>query len=114
MINEENEIFLIDCETNQLLVFSTQGHWLRKWGTLGRENGKFFGVFGVVVYKERVYVSDQNRVQIFNRTGKYLFSRIFRIPYNDECNTLYNRYKQKSAGFRNLVKTQVELEFLHS
>ena len=78
VINEYHEMFFTDADTNQLLVFSTQGNMLRKWGSEGKGNGQFIKPFGVAVYKDRVYVSDQSRLQIFNGTGKYIYSVSFK------------------------------------
>ncbi len=55
--------------THRVQVFSADGTFLTKWGTLGNDDGQFSSPFGIGVDSSgKIYVADHvnDRVQVFN------------------------------------------------
>jgi peptidylamidoglycolate lyase len=60
---------------SRVIKFSADGRYLFSWGTKGNEPGQFNTPHGVDLDKEgNVYVADRenNRIQIFDSTGKFI------------------------------------------
>jgi iron(III) transport system ATP-binding protein len=59
---------------DRIQVFTSDGEWLREFGTPGTGPGQFQRPSGLVWHDGRVYVADavNNRVLIFRETGEYL------------------------------------------
>ncbi|KAK3720976.1 hypothetical protein QZH41_006541 [Actinostola sp. cb2023] len=73
----EHYIFATDSDNNRIQVFDIKsGRFVRKFGTEGNGPGQFNGPCGVSVDgTDRVIVTDwnNNRIQVFNNEGKFLF-----------------------------------------
>jgi len=78
IVVEHDEIYLIS--SYHVHVFSVDGKQLRKWGTSGFNKGEFWHLYSITANEDRIYVVDKpwdkSRVQIFTRTGNYLFQFI--------------------------------------
>jgi len=74
LVVAQDEIFITDA-SHQVRVFSKDGKQLRQWGMKGSNPGQFNNVHGIAISKDLVYVVDteNDRVQVFDRIGKYLF-----------------------------------------
>jgi DNA-binding beta-propeller fold protein YncE len=60
---------------SRVIQYSSEGDYIRHWGTKGKGDGQFDLVHDVVLDKQgRLYVADRNnsRVQIFTPDGKFL------------------------------------------
>lgn len=72
-----NLIYVSDLWGHQVVVINSEGKLVSKIGSPGSENGEFKFPQSVVVDKQhRVWVADtgNNRIQVFDRKGKFLFS----------------------------------------
>jgi len=70
---DQNEIFIADHSTNELLVFSEDGRKLRNWKT-NSLNG------GIAISDDFVYVTAlaETCTRVFSRNGNYVFQ--FKLP----------------------------------
>ncbi|MEQ1828022.1 MAG: peptidyl-alpha-hydroxyglycine alpha-amidating lyase family protein [Pirellula sp.] len=72
----KGEIIVSDgYRNNRVIVFDSQGKFIRKWGELGTKPGQFSLPHSIDRDSQgRVYVADRNnsRVQVFTPDGKYL------------------------------------------
>jgi sugar lactone lactonase YvrE len=60
---------------NRIVVFDSQGKFIRAWGRLGNGQGEFSQPHGMVLdSQQRVYVADRNnaRIQVFDAKGTFL------------------------------------------
>jgi DNA-binding beta-propeller fold protein YncE len=73
----EGDLYVSDGYGNaRVHKFTPDGHLLFSWGEPGNGPGQFFTVHGVCVdHQGLVYISDRmnERVQVFNSQGKYLY-----------------------------------------
>lgn len=72
--DEGGYLYISDFTTQEIRVFGPSGRLVRSIGTSGEGPGSFQFVNGIVVDKNRIYVSDGNngRVQVFSKSGKFL------------------------------------------
>jgi sugar lactone lactonase YvrE len=75
-ITRQGDFYVSDGYGNSRVVhFNSEGEYLREWGELGTRPGQFSTPHAIAVNsKGLVYVADRNnvRVQVFDRTGKFL------------------------------------------
>ncbi|QNA42934.1 peptidyl-alpha-hydroxyglycine alpha-amidating lyase family protein [Lacibacter sediminis] len=60
---------------SRVVKFSASGNYLLEWGSKGSDEGEFDIPHGITLDKEEnVYVADRqnNRIQVFDKTGKFL------------------------------------------
>jgi len=67
---EHDEIFLTDFDSNRVIVFSKEGHFLRQWS-----DGYGSTLSGIAISNDLVYVIDsrRQRVEVFTLSGDYVF-----------------------------------------
>lgn len=80
--DEDDNLYVTDIlKTHQVFVFDPNGNLKLKFGEvkgvskLAEEPGKFAFPNGIVVQGNKIYVSDSNnrRIQVFNKKGKFLY-----------------------------------------
>jgi len=75
-VNERNEIAVTDRGNNRVQLFSSEGTYLRSFGTKGDKQGEFDSPSGIAfdIKNENILVVDSNnhRVQLFSERGEYL------------------------------------------
>ena len=75
-VNERNEIVVTDTGNHTIQVFSSDGTYLRSFGTKGDKQGEFNFPAGIAfdVKSENILVADSSnhRVQLFSVQGEYL------------------------------------------
>ena len=73
---EAGDIFIADgYRNNRVVHYSSQGKFVKQWGTLGVKPGQFSLPHSIDVDSQgRLYVADRNnaRIQIFDQSGKFL------------------------------------------
>ena len=69
-------IYLVDYEKHQILVFSDGGQYLHHFGQRGRDNGELNGPRGLGVSGDYVYVVEHwnDRVSVFLTSGQFVHS----------------------------------------
>jgi len=75
-VNERNEIAVTEVGNNRVQLFSSDGTYLRSFGTKGDKQGEFNFSCGIAfdVKNENIFVVDSSnhRVQLFSEQGKFL------------------------------------------
>ena len=75
-VNKRNEIAVTDNGNNRVQLFSSNGTYLRSFGTKGDKQGEFNFPTGIAfdIKNENIFVSDtsNHRVQVFSKQGEYL------------------------------------------
>ena len=75
-VNERNEIAVTDKGNNRVQLFSSDGTYMRSFGTKGDKQGEFNFPTGIAfdIKNENIYVTDSknHRVQLFSKQGEYL------------------------------------------
>ena len=75
-VNEHDEIAVTDCGNHRIQVFSSDGTYLRSFGTKGDKQGEFHFPTGIAFDRKNgnILVVDSNnlRVQMFSAQGEYL------------------------------------------
>ena len=74
-LDKEGNVYVADEWLNQICIFTNDGGWIGKWGTLGEADGEINGPSGLAFDPDdNLYVVDSlnHRVQKFTRDGKYL------------------------------------------
>ena len=69
-------IYAADYATDQVLVFTEDGQYLRHFGQLGEGEGELSGPKGLYVSGDYVYVTEywNNRVSVFHTSGEFVHS----------------------------------------
>lgn len=72
----DRSLFVSDKLDNAVKVFDLQGGLLLRFGSSGRQPGKFRGPAGLAVSRDRIAVADfaAHRFQVFDLRGGFLFS----------------------------------------
>lgn len=68
----DGSLYVADRGNDRIVHVAPDGGRLGAWGSRGSGNGEFRGPDRVVVDQERVYVSDGDRLQIFDASGGFL------------------------------------------
>ena len=75
-VNARDEIAVTDNGNSRVQLFSSDGTYLRLFGTKGDKQGEFNFPSGIAfdVKNENIFVTDSNnhRVQLFSKQGEYL------------------------------------------
>ena len=74
-VSSTGELAVSDCNNHRVQVFSTNGQFLRKFGTQGGADGQFNCVTGLVYNKAgNIVVGDYHnaRIQVFSPTGQWI------------------------------------------
>jgi NHL repeat len=76
-VGPDNLIYVVDGYTDRITVFDkNSSNYIREWGTNGNEEGEFNECSSIDINSTgAVYVADRdnNRIQVFNSTGGFLF-----------------------------------------
>ncbi len=75
------DIYAADMDDHKIMVFDSDGNYLRKFGSYGQGPGSFIRPYQVQVWNNRVVVNDVGnlRFQILDKSGKYTGGfRVFR------------------------------------
>lgn len=81
--DKQGRIYIADTGNQRILVFSSQGKFLFKFGRKGTNPGEFINPLGVTVDKNnKIYVADQerNKVIVFNQHGQFLKELSIALP----------------------------------
>ena len=70
-LSPNGEVYVCDEQSDAILVFTSEGNLLRKWGSFGNDFGQFCYPRGVAVSMDEVFVCDtsNHRVQVFSLDG---------------------------------------------
>ncbi|MBN1274608.1 MAG: PEGA domain-containing protein [Candidatus Aminicenantes bacterium] len=79
-IDSGNNVYITDVDTgnnkySSVHKFTSNGSFLKKWGTYGSQNGEFLNPMGITAHPNgRIYVADtdNNRVQVFTSSGTFI------------------------------------------
>ncbi|MFA6275177.1 MAG: hypothetical protein WC622_00400 [Pedobacter sp.] len=73
-IDDEQNIWIVDGVNHRIKKYDQNGNLLLKFGKQGTAAGDFDAPFGICYFKNKIYVSDtrNSRIQVFDKTGKYL------------------------------------------
>ncbi|MFD2562552.1 Ig-like domain-containing protein [Aquimarina rubra] len=68
----QENIYIVDHNNHRVQKFDNQGSFLSEWGQNGMNDGEFINPWGIAILNDRVIVSDQNGVQIFDLQGSFI------------------------------------------
>lgn len=73
-IDDEQNIWIVDGVNHRIKKYDQNGDLLLKFGKQGKAEGDFDAPFGICFFRNKIYVSDtrNNRVEIFDKSGKFL------------------------------------------
>jgi len=75
-LDQQGNAYVADEWLNRISVFTKDGDWIGKWGTLGAGDGEINRPSGLAFgADDNLYVVDSvnNRIQVFTKEGKFLF-----------------------------------------
>ena len=79
VVGDNGNIFVADGHNpdgnNRVMVYSSDGTYLRRWGSTGYAPGEFHALHGLAIDKRgRLFVADRfnNRLQIFDQEGNFI------------------------------------------
>jgi DNA-binding beta-propeller fold protein YncE len=76
-VAENGKVYVAEPRSNQVEVFTLDGHFLKAWGGPGEGDGKFDGLFGITADGAgHLYCSDVNhdRIEKFDLEGNFLLA----------------------------------------
>ena len=73
-VDDNNEIFVVDCYNYRIQAFRLDGTFLRQWGSKGEKEGQFrSSPFGIVLNDDQVLVIDSSPcIHLFDRSGAFI------------------------------------------
>ncbi|CAN5763905.1 hypothetical protein BH23THE1_BH23THE1_14790 [soil metagenome] len=73
-ISQDGRIFVLDIQTNHVLIFGLDGNLIHRFGGQGRGPGEFIGARYLQISDNKVYIIDINllRINVFNHSGEFL------------------------------------------
>jgi hypothetical protein len=73
-VDRDSALYIMEASRNEILVFDSAGHFMRKIGERGESPGQFLSLGSIGIIGDTVWVSDprQGRVTLFSRAGKVL------------------------------------------
>ena len=73
-VDQKGQVYIADYRNHRIQKFSSEGQFIKKWGTDGTDDGHFTDLDGVAVDSSgNVYVLDQgHRIQKFTDDGQYI------------------------------------------
>ena len=90
-VDKDEYIYAVDHANHRIQKFDKQGNFILKWGHNGTSNGTFQYPWGIAVMGDRVLVSDNNALQVFDLEGNFIqrviipdIPRIYDIAVKDE------------------------------
>ncbi len=75
-LDSQGNVYVADEWLNRISVFTKEGEWIGKWGTVGDGDGEFNRPSGMAFDEnDNLYMVDgvNHRVQVFTKEGKYKF-----------------------------------------
>jgi sugar lactone lactonase YvrE len=76
-LDSQGNAYVADEWLNRISIFTKDGDWIGKWGTVGAREGEFDRPSGLAFSADdKLYLVDSrnNRIQVFTREGKFLFA----------------------------------------
>jgi hypothetical protein len=78
-VDGEGDIYVLDRISSAVFAFDRDGEFRTRFGSRGKEPGQFTAPSDIVVDGiGRILVSDFSRIQVFDRTGRFLESFTYR------------------------------------
>lgn len=73
---EENTLLVTDCIHNNIKIFSSDGSFVRAFGSYGLKSGLFNGISDIQIFNDKLYVTESknHRVSAFSLDGKFISS----------------------------------------
>ena len=73
-VDDFGNVYVTDLGNKRIQKFSSDGTFLKAWGSSGTDSGQFHSPSGIAVYDDEVFVVDTqlNRVQKFDLSGKFI------------------------------------------
>ncbi|GAA0732776.1 hypothetical protein GCM10009430_46260 [Aquimarina litoralis] len=71
-VDTDEFIYVVDHNNHRIQKFDTQGNFITKWGQNGSGDGDFDFPWGIAVLGENIITSDNNGIQIFNKSGDFI------------------------------------------
>ncbi|MFP4497614.1 MAG: 6-bladed beta-propeller, partial [Vulcanimicrobiota bacterium] len=70
--DEDDNLYILDQGSNQVLWFTPSGTYIKKWGSHGKDPCQFNQPSGIMVGKDGIFVTDtrNHRIQKFTSTGE--------------------------------------------
>ena len=74
-IDDDGNIYVTDL-SQRVQKFTTDGIFLKSWGSIGSADGQFGSASGIAVFGDHVYVADkkQHSIDVFDKDGNFVFS----------------------------------------
>jgi len=74
-IDDDGNIYVTDL-SSRVQKFTTDGIFLKSWGSIGPADGQFGSPSGIAVFGDHVYVADkkQHSIDVFDKDGNFVFS----------------------------------------
>ena len=74
-IDDDGNIYVTDL-SQRVQKFTTDGIFLKSWGSIGSADGQFGSPSGIAVFGDHVYVADkkQHSIDVFDKDGNFVFS----------------------------------------
>lgn len=118
IIVEDGNIYISDRYSQRLLVFNSQGDFLRSIGKRGVGPEEYSALGDFVVSGDSVFIQDkfQDKMLIYNTDGKYLsqimFNDIYYVSFLKKDNILYflSSYERLGYGYYNFIAYNMENE----
>ena len=74
-IDDDGNVYVTDL-SSRVQKFTSDGTFLKSWGSMGPEDGQFGSPSGIAVFGDHVYVADkkQHSIDVFDKDGNFIFS----------------------------------------
>ena len=74
-IDDDGNVYVTDL-SSRVQKFTSDGAFLKSWGSMGPEDGLFGSPSGIAVFGDHVYVADkkQHSIDVFDKDGNFIFS----------------------------------------
>lgn len=69
----KSHIYITNHTESEVLIFDNMGNYLKKFGTVGKEDGQFNHPANIMAHNDELYISDfdNDRIQVFDLEGHY-------------------------------------------
>src|SRR5580692_6556405 len=70
----ETQIAVSDRYNDQIQLFNIDGMFIKKFGSIGEDNGQFALPSGIAFSSDRIFVTDRDnyRIQVFDLDGEFI------------------------------------------